>query len=177
MEQLRLVRPSEEHKMQYEAMMDEWESYGGRINPGALRRTNKVNPKAVTYEKWLKWKEEDREAGQDLFFFMREDYILGAISIRFKKNAQNVGIDGHSGYGIRPSERQKGYATAMLAMALPIMKEYGINPVVISCDKENIGSAKTILNNGGRLVEEVVEPGTDEIVQIYHIWENKDYDT
>ena len=38
MEELRLVRPSEEHKSQYEAMMDEWESFGGRLNPGALRR-------------------------------------------------------------------------------------------------------------------------------------------
>ena len=54
-------------------------------------------------------------------------------------------------------------------MALPIMKDYGINPVVITCDKENIGSAKTIMKNGGKLMEEVTEPDTGEVVQIYHI--------
>lgn len=34
MEKLKLVRPSLEHKLQYESMMDEWEAFGGRINPG-----------------------------------------------------------------------------------------------------------------------------------------------
>ena len=31
MEKLTLVRPAAEHKMEYEAMMDEWEAYGGRF--------------------------------------------------------------------------------------------------------------------------------------------------
>jgi len=85
------------------------------------------------------------------------------------KTAKDIGTDGHSGYGIRPSERRKGYASAMLALALPFVKEYGINPVVISCDKDNIGSAKTVLKNGGQLMEEVVETDTGKVVQIYHI--------
>ena len=35
---IKLVEPSIEYKTQYENMMDEWETYGGRLNPGALRR-------------------------------------------------------------------------------------------------------------------------------------------
>lgn len=169
MEELKLVRPSEEHKLQYESMMDEWEAFGGRLNPGALRRFSKKLQRKLSYEEWLKWVEDDREAGQDLYFLLKGNRIIGGISIRFKKNLQNVGIDGHAGYGVRPSERRKGYASTMLAMALPIMKEYGINPVVISCDKDNVASAKTVIKNGGRLMEEVVETGTGEIVQVYHI--------
>ena len=169
MEKLRLERPTEEHKLYYEEMMDEWENFGGRLNPGALRRYSKTQQKNVTYAEWLKWIEEDREAGQDLYFLLGENRIIGAISIRFRKNAQNVGIDGHSGYGIRPSERRKGYASTMLALALPIMADYGINPVVISCDKDNIGSAKTIKKNGGQLVKEVVDPDTGAAVQVYQI--------
>ena len=38
MKQLKLVRPSIEHKQQYESMLEEWEAFGGRLNPGALRR-------------------------------------------------------------------------------------------------------------------------------------------
>lgn len=34
-------------------------------------------------------------------------------------------------------------------MALPIMKEYKINPIIITCDKDNIASEKTAMNNGG----------------------------
>ena len=160
MEELKLVRPSEEHKLQYEAMMDEWEAFGGRLNPGALRRFSNKQQKNVSYEEWLKWMEDDRKAGQDLYFFLKGNRIIGGISIRFKRTLPNVGTDGHSGYGIRPSERKKGYASTMLSMALPIMKEYGINPVVITCAKENVGSAKTIIKNGGKLMEEVLEPDT-----------------
>ena len=36
MEELKLVRPLAEHKLQYESMMEEWETFGGRLNPGAL---------------------------------------------------------------------------------------------------------------------------------------------
>lgn len=169
MEQLKLVRPSSIHKSEYESMMDEWERYGGRLNPGALRRYSSKRQKNVSYEEWLGWIEEDRQAGQDLYFLMKGNRILGGISIRFMKTARDVGTDGHSGYGIRPSERRRGYASVMLALALPLMKEYGINPVVISCDKDNIGSAKTIMKNGGRLMEEVVEADTGNVVQIYHI--------
>lgn len=163
MEELRLVRPSLEHKKLYEEMMDEWEAFGGRLNPGALRRYNRVEQKNVTYEKWLEWVEEDRKTVQELFFLMGGNNILGAISIRYKC----ADVDGHSGFGIRPSERKKGYATKMLSLALPVMKDYGINPVVISCAKDNLGSAKTIQINGGKFIREVVEDG--ETVLVYHI--------
>ena len=48
-----------------------------------------------------------------------------------------------------------------------IIKNYGINPLILSCAKDNIGSAKTIQNNGGKYVQEIVDGG--EIVNIYHI--------
>ena len=38
MEDLYLERPSFKHKEQYESMMNEWETYGGRLN-----RTEKCN--------------------------------------------------------------------------------------------------------------------------------------
>lgn len=163
MEELRLIRPLSEHKRQYEAMMDEWEAFGGRLNPGALRRYSHAQQEKVGYEKWLEWMEEDRRTVQDLFFLMKGSCILGAISIRYKC----ADVDGHSGFGIRPSERRKGYATRMLSMALPIMRDYGINPVIISCARDNIGSAKTIQNNGGRFIREADDDG--EVVEIYHI--------
>lgn len=164
MEELKLVKPSMEHKRQYEEMMDEWEGFGGRLNPGALRRYSRTRQRNVTYEEWLQWIEDDRQAGQELYFFMKDAAILGAISIR----RQCAEVDGHSGYGIRPSQRRKGYAARMLSMALPIMRGYGIDPVVISCAKDNIGSARTIQRNGGVYIrEEVDEDG--ETVEIYHI--------
>jgi predicted acetyltransferase len=74
---------------------------------------------------------------------------------------------GHIGYGIRPSERKKGYASLMLSLALPIAKKVGLEKVLITCDKSNLGSARTIISNGGVLENEVREE--DDIVQRYWI--------
>jgi predicted acetyltransferase len=56
---------------------------------------------------------------------------------------------GHIGYGIRPSERQKGFATELLRLALEKTRELGINRVLVVCDAINVGSEKTIQKNGG----------------------------
>lgn len=63
---------------------------------------------------------------------------------------------GHIGDGIRPSERRKGYATAMLRLALEKCRALGIRRVLMTCDKDNIGSAKSIIKNGGILENEVM---------------------
>lgn len=39
------------------------------------------------------------------------------------------------------------------------LKKLGINKVLICCEKNNIGSAKSIINNGGVLENEVEEDG------------------
>jgi predicted acetyltransferase len=73
----------------------------------------------------------------------------------------------HIGYGIRPSERKKGYAALMLSMALPIAKELGISKALITCDRDNLGSAKTIIKNGGVLENEVQEE--ERVTQRYWV--------
>lgn len=150
-------------------MMEEWEEFGGRLNPGALSRWSNSQQKQVTYQEWLEWIKDDRVQGQELYFFADENKIYGAISIRPKKNATTIGLEGHCGYGIRPSERMKGYGKQMLSIALNKMRSYGINPVVITCDKDNIGSAKTILANGGILIKEVESERPGNLVQVYEI--------
>lgn len=64
---------------------------------------------------------------------------------------------GHIGYGIRPSERQKGYASRMLALALERLRSLGVSEALLVCDKENTGSEKTIVKNGGVLEYEFTE--------------------
>ena len=55
----------------------------------------------------------------------------------------------------------------MIGLALDECKRLGINKVLICCDKDNIGSAKSIIHNGGILKNEVEEDGN--IVQRYWI--------
>lgn len=94
--------------------------------------------------------------------------IVGMIDIRHYLNKHLLAFGGHIGYSVRKSERRKGYATQMLNKALQICRdELKLEEVLVTCDKSNIGSAKTIISNGGVLENEVVDE--DEIVQRYWI--------
>lgn len=74
--------------------------------------------------------------------------------------------------GIRPSEREKGIGTQMLALAIEKSKKLGINRILICCDKDNIASARTIIKNGGVLENEVIDEGV--LVQRYWIERGKE---
>ena len=74
---------------------------------------------------------------------------------------------GHIGDGVRPSERRKGYATEQIRLALQKCKELGIDRVLMTCEDWNVGSAKSIINNGGILENEIEVEG--KIFQRYWI--------
>ncbi|MGL4335695.1 MAG: GNAT family N-acetyltransferase [Turicibacter sp.] len=83
--------------------------------------------------------------------------LIGMIDIRHYLNDYLLKFGGHIGYSIRKSERQKGYATEMLAKALNECVSLNIKKVLITCDKDNIASAKTITNNGGKFENEIAD--------------------
>ncbi len=82
--------------------------------------------------------------------------FVGAVNIRHYLNEALLLGGGHIGDGVRPSERRKGIATIMIGLALKECKKMGIDKVLMTCDKDNIGSAKSIINNGGILENEFV---------------------
>ncbi|MED2934646.1 GNAT family N-acetyltransferase [Bacillus wiedmannii] len=75
--------------------------------------------------------------------------IVGAVNIRHSLTEHLFNAGGHIGYGIRPSERRKGYATKLLELSLEKTKELNITKALVVCDKANTASEKTILHNGG----------------------------
>lgn len=167
---LKLIKASSEMEEQYYDFIKEWEAYGEEIVPYSARLLE------MDYKSWLEYayKIENQETcpshlvpAYTFFFVSDNNRIIGAINIRHRLNDYLFNFGGHIGYGIRPTERKKGFASLMLSLALPIVKELGIEKVLISCDKDNIGSAKTISNNGGVLENEVLENG--KITQRYWI--------
>lgn len=167
----KLIEPTMNLEEPYIDYISEWENAGEQIVPFASKR-NSLN----YIELIAKWKKDktDRVYKQgfvpaSLYFLIDQNKkIYGALHIRHELNDYLLNYGGHIGYGIRPSERKKGYATKMLSLSLPIVKELGIKRVLITCNKENIASAKTIINNGGILENEVYE--NREITQRYWIY-------
>ena len=66
------------------------------------------------------------------------------------EQALAAGDDGGEGAG-RRCARRRGHASAMLAAALPVAHELGIDPALVTCDEDNIASRKVIEANGGVL--------------------------
>ena len=81
----------------------------------------------------------------------KDNYIVGMIDIRHYLNEYLTQVGGHIGYGVRKTERNKGYAKQMLKLALEKCKELKIKKVLITCDEDNIASEKVILSVNAKL--------------------------
>ena len=100
---------------------------------------------------------------------VRGGQILGMLQIRHRLNAYLEQYAGHIGYSVRPSERRKGVAKRMLALALPFCRQLGLQRVMIACQPWNEGSRRTILANGGVYEKTVHEPERNVDLERYWI--------
>ena len=160
---LRLVKASDRYRAQITDMLEEWYATGEKIVPYAIRRTD-----YHVFEHYCD-RLEVKDAGDGLvpdstYFCLDEerDMIVGAVNIRHYLNEELLRNGGHIGEGVRPSERRKGIATKMIALALEECKKLGIEKVLMVCDRDNVGSAKSIRNNGGLLENEIEVDGVPE---------------
>jgi predicted acetyltransferase len=94
--------------------------------------------------------------------------VVGRVSIRHDLNAYLAQVGGHIGYGVRPGFRRRGYATGILRQSLAVAASIGLERVLVTCDADNVGSAKVIQNCGGVL--ENVVPGSDAAVPKCRYW-------
>lgn len=97
-------------------------------------------------------REGDAQWGRSLLYLcIDQGELIGLLSIRYDLPEELSNKYGDIGYGVRPSARNKGYATAMLRHALSVCKEKGKRQVVLGCYRDNIPSAWVIEKNGGVL--------------------------
>ena len=135
-----LIKPSEENKAKLIEMLDEWKHdiETNHTNPSPRRIFRFDHHDFTNYLEQLDEKEPvpaGRVPTTTLFCYDYDKNIfVGAVNIRHSLNEGLLYSGGHIGDGIRPSER-----------------------VLMCCRKDNIGSAKSIINNGGILENEVLD--------------------
>lgn len=83
--------------------------------------------------------------------------VVGRVSIRYALTDFLRRIGGHVGYAVGPEFRRRGYATEILRQSLVRLRASGVDRVLVTCDDDNVGSARTIEKCGGVLenVEDV----------------------
>ncbi|GAA1953503.1 GNAT family N-acetyltransferase [Nocardioides panacihumi] len=77
--------------------------------------------------------------------------VIGFLAIRHRLNDWLLNEGGHIGYSVRPSRRREGHASRALGLALARSRELGIDRALVTCDDDNVGSARTIESQGGVL--------------------------
>ncbi|WP_419956553.1 GNAT family N-acetyltransferase [Neobacillus niacini] len=151
-DQLSLIKPTVELKDEYLSFYKEWVDSKEDMVPWVIQKDPSDFEAMVQF---LKANEQGRNLREgrvpdSTFWLINQDKrILGAVNIRHQLTPFLLNSGGHIGYGIRPSERRKGFATKLLSLSLEKAKELGIRKALVVCDEDNTGSFKTIINNGG----------------------------
>ena len=160
---MRLVQVNRSYIDAIQEYKDEYLKSHIRINGGCgLHHYNNLDDWFNEIDKIVVGK-SDRRIQSYTYLCVVDDKLVGMLDIRLHLPKEWYSA-GHIGYSIRPTERRKGYATLALREALLITKELNIEPVIITCLKSNIASKKVIINNGGVLLEEIIEDGEQHLV-------------
>ena len=152
---MKLIVPVTSYKKQYLEMMDDWRSTGEPLVPFCLKYdTSDFDEFVKLTNSFMKVQDKGFVHHSTFWLITDDDRIAGVSNLRHYLNENLLLEGGHIGFGIRPSFRRKGYASDILALTLLEAKKLNIDKALLTCDKSNIASSKTILKNGGVLWKE-----------------------
>ena len=164
-----IVALSLQHQAAIGEYVAEFTDAGEKVIHGYFGKPDWSHVKTVeTLAAWERGEELGGWVPSSTRFLVHEGKILGNFNVRHRLTDALLLLGGHCGYSVRPSERKKGYATLMLSHAKEHARAMDIDRMLLTCQRENIGSAKTIENNGGILQDVVRHEEQD--VDIARYW-------
>jgi predicted acetyltransferase len=163
---VRLVEPSEEWQAAFVEMAAECRASGDTRYVLALNNFPAYLRKIE--EGRLDAQPEGRVPGTE-FWLEDSGRIVACIRLRYRLTPALEQEGGHVGYDVRPTMRRLGYGTELLRLALPVLREQGISRARITCDDDNVGSARIIERNGGVLSGKGTSGETGKTVRQYWI--------
>jgi|GEM_PF-604614 len=136
LEAMEELKPADRHNavlflfLTHDDVVNDFDSYLGRLEKLASPDERMLVP-SVTY-----WASADGR-------------YVGQISLRLHLNGNLSTLGGHIGYTVRPSARNRGFATEMLRLCLNEARRLGLMRVLVTCDETNAASRRVIEKNGG----------------------------
>lgn len=104
------------------------------------------------------------------FWLVRDDRVfLGESRLRHYLTPALEVEGGHIGYNIRPSQRLKGHGTLILALTLEQARKLALQRVRVTCDTDNIASARVIEKNDGMLSGQATSSWSGKLISQYRI--------
>ena len=180
MERFYLEEPSLERKDEIIEYLDEFVKYNSNINgTGSLDKIYDGYTFEEALERCLNMKNEwyaksiNRVPGKTFLLIRKDDNkIVGTINIRWNLSEKMLKFGGHIGYGIRPTERRKGYNKIQLYLVLLEAQKLNLDKVMLDCSVDNLGSDKTIKALGGILERCELDEADNTMTNLY--WINVD---
>lgn len=177
MEKFYLEEPSQERKKDILDYLNEFVLYHSDVNgAGALDKILSGQSFEEALDRCLNMKNEEyaKKYGRcqsKTFLLIRknDNKLIGMINVRWNLTEEMKRFGGNIGYGIRPTERRKGYNKINLYLGLLEAKKIGLDKVVLDCETSNIASSKTMTSLGGVLDRTEIDPYDGILTSVYYI--------
>ncbi len=167
LQNISLIEPTEEWKTEFFAMAQEFQAAGDERYKFAIENFSVYFEQLANYAQGVNLKPD--RVPENEFWLVDDGKIVARSKLRHRLNPALEHEGGHIGYGVRPSKRQKGYGTLILKLTLEKAKDLGLDKVLLSCDTDNIASAKIIEKNGGELAGYAVSQKNGKQISRYWI--------
>ena len=152
---LRLVKPALKYKHGYIAAEKEFQKEDGRKDSEIQKLDKNFAAFIKRMRNYEKGTVSRGRVPSSTYWLLNNSVFIGIATVRHRLNPRLLKNGGHVGYGIRPTQRKKGYGKKILVLALRKAKKLGIKKVLITCDDTNVGSWKIIEVNGGILENKI----------------------
>ena len=175
MEKFYLERPSFERKDEIIEYINEFVEYNSEINgTGGLDKIIEGYTFEQALERCLSMEDANyakkiNRCQSKTFLLIREkdNRIVGTINVRWNLTEAMKRFGGNIGYGIRPTERRKGYNKINLYLGMQEAQKLGLDRVMLDCDVNNLGSDRTLKALGGVLERTEVDPEDNILTNVY----------
>jgi predicted acetyltransferase len=162
-----LIEPTEELVSEFLMMAKEYQAAGDPSYAAALEDFSSYFSTLLRYARGINLPLGHVPSSR--FWLVSGQHVIGQSSLRHHLNPSLEREGGHIGYNIRPSERRKGFGTMILSLTLEKAKGIGLTRVFVTCDTDNVASARIIEKNGGRLQGQVISERSGKLINQYWI--------